>query len=220
LRRWIESLSDRAEFALVITVSFGYFIVSAVASLVLGRNEFELTTRSTIVAIAVEAALLLCVVAILRVRGKPFGRLGFRFSWGALLSAIPLFIASFFLYWFAWAFALSISPRVAQMQPPHMWASASVWLMIPSILVNSLFEESVVAGYVVSALEPNGAAFAITASTLIRFAYHVYQGPIASLSVLPMGLLFATVYWRSRNLWQLMTAHTIANLITFFLTSR
>jgi membrane protease YdiL (CAAX protease family) len=79
------------------------------------------------------------------------------------------------------------------------------------IVVNSFFEEIVVTGYVVSALAKHGAAFAISASTLLRFLYHTYQGPLGTLSILPMGLLYAAVFWRWRNLWPMLVAHSIMN---------
>lgn len=50
-------------------------------------------------------------------------------------------------------------------------------------------------------------------ATLLRFLYHLYQGPVAALSVLPLGLLFGTVFWKWRNLWPLVVAHTLANLL-------
>ena len=88
------------------------------------------------------------------------------------------------------------------------------------IAVNSVFEESAVTGYVVTQLSEQGAALAVTASGLVRFAYHLYQGPIASIAILPLGLLFAAVYWRWRNLWPLIVAHTITNLISVFQSMR
>ena len=100
-----------------------------------------------------------------------------------------------------------------------MVPAAPVALFTLMIFVNSIFEEAAVTGYVVSALEEQGVALSITASTLIRFLYHLYQGPIASLVEMPLGLLFALVYWRSRNLCPLMRAHTIVNLLSFALST-
>ena len=93
--------------------------------------------------------------------------------------------------------------------------SAPVILMLVFIVVNSIFEEALVTGYVVTALAEQGPALAITASTLLRFAYHLYQGPVASISVLPLGLMFAAVFWKWRTLWPLVMAHSLINVMAF-----
>lgn len=152
---------------------------------------------------------------ILHLRGWTFRRLGVQFSWLRLLAGIPLFFAFFILYWVGYLLVVAINPAAQHLQVVKMVPAAPAALFILFILVNSIFEEAAVAGYVISALEEQGVALAITASTLIRFLYHLYQGPIASIVVLPLGLLFGLVYWRWRNLWPLMTAHTIVNLLSF-----
>jgi membrane protease YdiL (CAAX protease family) len=68
------------------------------------------------------------------------------------------------------------------------------------------------------ALSEQGAALAITASALLRFLYHLYQGPVASLAILPLGLLFAAVFWKWRSLWPLIAAHTLANIYAFIVS--
>jgi hypothetical protein len=90
--------------------------------------------------------------------------------------------------------------------------------MLAFIVVNSIFEELAVTGYIVTALSSDGPALAITASALVRFLYHLYHGPIASLAILPLGLLFAMAFWRWRNALPLISAHTIANVISLLLS--
>ena len=58
----------------------------------------------------------------------------------------------------------------------------------------------------------SGAAFAITISTLIRFVCHLDQGPIA-INMLPLGVIFAFVFWRWRLLWPLVVAHGVIDLL-------
>jgi membrane protease YdiL (CAAX protease family) len=54
----------------------------------------------------------------------------------------------------------------------------------------------------------------------LRFAYHLYQGPLASISILPLGFVFAAMFWRWRNIWPLVVAHTIANVVSLLVTPR
>src|SRR5262249_22238370 len=133
---------------------------------------------------------------------------------------IVLFIA--WLLWY-WAIAIVVgvlAPNAANTRPFQFAVTAAPAAMIAFIVVNSFFEEIIVSGYVITALSAQGAALSITASTLLRLLYPLYQGPVASVSVLPVGLLFGAVYWRRRSVWPLIVAHTITNLISFMLARR
>jgi hypothetical protein len=207
----IRKLSPRAEFFLVTTLCFGYLIVISVAEVFMGKSEFRLTTSKLVFAIAFELIVLATTAVILRARGWTVDRIGLRFSWTAVAAGLPLFIWYMLIYWFTWLFITAVYPSARAVQGPKFTSGAPFVLVASFIVVNSVFEEVTVTGYVVTALAEQGAPLAITASALIRFAYHLYQGPIATISILPLGLLFAGVYWRWRNLWPLMVAHTIAN---------
>jgi membrane protease YdiL (CAAX protease family) len=220
VREAIRRLSPRSEFFLVLALCFGYFVVSSAIVLFLGVHQFNMTTGRVIRGVLVELALMAISAWVLHVRGWDFGRLGLRFSWPALLAGVPLFIAYIVLYWGTFLLAVRIYPDAQRIQVMKMIPAAPFSVFVIFIVINSLFEEAAVTGYVVTALSDQGAPLSITASALIRLLYHLYQGPIASISVLPLGLLFALVYWRWRNLWPLMTAHTIANLLSFAAASR
>jgi hypothetical protein len=87
-----------------------------------------------------------------------------------------------------------------------------VWLFI---VVNAVFKEMVVTSYVMTSMASRGAAVAIMASTLVRVAYHVYQGPLVWLSMIPLGFVFGSIFWRGRNAWPLIVGHAIANCVAF-----
>jgi membrane protease YdiL (CAAX protease family) len=216
----LRGLSDRAEFFLVITLSFAYFIGTSLSVLVLHVRQFELTTGREIRGMATEIAILLVVAWILRLRGWRLTRLTGRFRWAALLAGIPLFMAYYFLYAAATIAVAAVYPIQALVSSVRMVSSAPVLVMLAFILVNSVFEEALVTGYVVAALSEQGPALAITASTLLRLLYHLDQGPVASLSILPLGLLFGAVFWKWRDLWPLVSAHTLANVVALLFTMR
>jgi hypothetical protein len=44
LNEWIRKLSGRAEFVLLVSLSFAYFIATSFATLILRIREYELTT--------------------------------------------------------------------------------------------------------------------------------------------------------------------------------
>lgn len=140
-----------------------------------------------------------------------------QFSWQAAAAGIPLFILYLLVSLVAATMILLVAPDVRSVRGYTFAPYVPLYLAALLIALNALFEELVVTGFVIQSLAGKGAGVAITASTLLRFAYHLYQGPLAALSILPVGLLFATMYWRWRNLWPLMVAHTIASLVVFAL---
>jgi membrane protease YdiL (CAAX protease family) len=213
-------LSDRAEFFLVITISFAYYIASSLSVLVLNIQQFEMTTGRVLRGIATEVAILLVVTWFLRARGWRVNRITGDFRWPALLAGIPLFMAYMFLYASIVVTVGTFYPRLASITTVRFIPTAPVMVMLAFIVVNSVFEEALVTGYVVTKLSGQGAALAITASALLRLLYHLYQGPIASLAILPLGLIFAGVFWKWRTLWPLIAAHTLVNIFALLTTMR
>ena len=219
MRQFIARLTDRGEFILITTICFSYAIVSSALVLILGVRRFDLTTGRVLRGVVVELAILAIMASILWLRGWRPRRLGLRFSWGDVLVGILLFIGYVMLYWATALAALSLFPSARNIDAFSFTPKAPFLLVMLFIVINSAFEEISVTAYVVEALSDQGGALAISASTLIRFSYHLYQGPIASISILPLGLLFGAVYWRGRRLWPLIVAHTIANLLAFGLAA-
>jgi CAAX protease family protein len=171
------------------------------------------TTPRVLFGTLIEALLLTIVLAILHIRGWNPAKLGLRFSAGAALSGLVLFVWYLLFYWATWFAVVWTFPTVAREQPFKFVMSAHPAVMILFIVFNSFFEEIVATGYVITALSRDGAAVAISASTLLRFAYHLYQGPLSTISILPLGILFGIVFWKWRSLWPMLVAHTALNLM-------
>jgi uncharacterized protein len=213
MRERIRRLSARSEFFLVISLSFAYFIGTSLWVLLLRIRVLDLTTGRALRGVATEMAILVVVGWILRVRGWDLRRLMGRFTWPAVFGGIGLFVAFYVLYVLVTLAVLAVYPPAAQLSTVRFIVSAPVAVIFLFILVNSVFEELLVTGYVVAALSEQGPALAVTASALLRFLYHLYQGPVASMAVLPLGLLFGAAFWKWRTLWPLVIAHTLANIL-------
>lgn len=215
LRGRIANLSPRAEVVLVLVISFSYFVATSLVVLLSGIRSFDLTAGRVLRGIAVEVAILGGVGWILGARGRSLLALVGRFSWRSVLAGIPLAVG-YYVFYVAVVLAsiLFLGPEMQQ-YAVQMHPLAPFTLMVVFILVNSVFEETLVTGYVVSALQGKGATIAICGSAGLRVLYHLYHGPAAMLAILPLGLAFAAVYWRWRKLWPLYVAHTLANLVAF-----
>jgi membrane protease YdiL (CAAX protease family) len=92
----------------------------------------------------------------------------------------------------------------------------NIFLIIAVSIINPIFEEAIVVGYIIPVLKDRtGVLFAINISVLVRLLYHLYQGPIAAITIIPMGLIFAFVYTKWKNIWPLIIAHSIMDFIAF-----
>ena len=108
----------------------------------------------------------------------------------------------------------SIMDSGAQERYPTAAPHLSMDLVFLTSTVNGIFEEVFVAGYIITVLAPvRGMWIAINVSTGVRMLYHLYQGPLGILSIVPLGLLFGYVYARTRQLWPLIVAHVLIDII-------
>jgi membrane protease YdiL (CAAX protease family) len=93
----------------------------------------------------------------------------------------------------------------------------NLFIIVAISIINPIFEELIVVAYIITALsQRKGALFAVNVSVLIRFLYHLYQGPAAALSIIPLGLIFALVYLKWKNIWPLIIAHGIMDFIGLY----
>ncbi|WP_258078145.1 CPBP family intramembrane glutamic endopeptidase [Xanthomonas axonopodis pv. vasculorum] len=107
-------------------------------------------------------------------------------GWGELLLVVT--IAFGLSIWF------SVSALVRDAVEP-VFSDASLWgmvlyelLLLAISLINPIFEEVFVCGYVIGALESrHGRAFAVNVSVAIRTSYHLYQGPIGAINILMLA---------------------------------
>jgi uncharacterized protein len=95
------------------------------------------------------------------------------------------------------------------------------WWRIPVLILvafaNGWAEEVIVVGYLLTRLEQFQVSptKALIASSVLRGAYHLYQGFGAGLGNLAMGLVFGYTWRRTGRLWPLIVAHGIIDTVAF-----
>ncbi len=111
--------------------------------------------------------------------------------------------------------ALGLSAHV---EPAELY---DTWWRIPVLLLtafaNGWAEEIIVVAFLLTRLRQlrvNPVA-AMLASSLLRGAYHLYQGFSAGLGNVVMGLVFAYVWRRTGRLWPLVIAHGIIDSVAY-----
>lgn len=109
----------------------------------------------------------------------------------------------------------------ARLQPAYLNGARSLvagHFALPTViavsLVNPLFEELFVCGYLITAAKESGhLRFGVNASVAIRLAYHLYQGGAGVVGIVPFGLIMALWYSRTGRLWPVLVAHALTDFV-------
>ncbi len=206
-----------AEFAIIVGVAFGYFIVSSVV-IASSHDLFAKThhsSNSLFALSAIEVAIMAILLPFLWARGWTFARVGLRANWVDVLYGIGLAIAAYAAYaiiWIAFAVAAPDAARdAARVSVVTNGISPAAATITP--FINALYEELFVAGYIITALkDKQGEWTAINVSVGVRLAYHLYQGALGVIAIIPLGLIFGVWYARRGRLWPLIIAHAAIDL--------
>ncbi|GAA0531328.1 membrane protease YdiL (CAAX protease family) [Rhizomicrobium palustre] len=215
---FLRKLPFPVEFAIVLGGAFGYALVSSVLAVVhppSGPMHTELGMWRTI---GVEALQFLVIGGFLRYRGWRGAKFGLDSHWSDGAWGLGLALVSYCVFYYTFRFVALIAPGLAASaaQMGHMPGHLAPALVAAMVLFSSFFEEFFITGYVVSALkEKAGLNVAINVSVAVRLAYHLYQGVLGVVLIIPVGLMFAYWYGKTGKLWPVIVAHALLNLAAF-----
>jgi membrane protease YdiL (CAAX protease family) len=90
-------------------------------------------------------------------------------------------------------------------------------MLLFTAFANGWAEEVIVVAFLLTRLRQLrvNPVTALLASSLLRGAYHLYQGFSAGLGNVVMGLVFAYVWRRTGRLWPLIIAHGIIDSVAY-----
>jgi CAAX protease family protein len=216
MRNLLRNMPWPVEFAIVVAGAFGLSIVS---SLYLAfhppsgalHSEPEMWRM-----IGRQVVVLLILGGFLLLRGWNFERMGLQSHWMDGLHGLALAAAAYLTFIVAIIALDRFLPRLAEQAAKLevMPKVLSPWIVAAVVLINSFYEEFFVSGYVITALkERAGETVAINVSVVIRLLYHLYQGVVGVIGMIPVGLIFGYWYARTNKLWPLMVAHAAINLV-------
>lgn len=219
LHEMIRKLPARVEFLVVITWAFGLAIFASILSIGMSPEDARgLYDNSGLIGdLVFELVQSLFLIWFLRIRGWTLEKLGLNVTLRGTLLGVGLLAFTYGLWIGVQYLAGWIMPaemQAAQARYPTASPDLSMSLVFLASVVNGIFEEVFVAGYVITAVGPvRGMWTAINVSTGIRLLYHLYQGPLGVLSIVPMGLVFGYAYARTRLLWALIFAHIVMDIL-------
>lgn len=101
-------------------------------------------------------------------------------------------------------------------QPIDLRLEASLMSCFLVIIVNSIYEEVLLLGYLFKRLEKFHPLIVILISMMIRESYHLYQGWYRLPMGISLGLVYGWYYYKYKKLWPPIMAHGITNALSFF----
>jgi membrane protease YdiL (CAAX protease family) len=208
------------EFWLVLITAFGLpmYISFAIAfeHAAHPRARLVISDRERLITSALELAVLGFVFWIGRVRGWSIRQLGFHPNWRQTIMGILLFFAVIIILLGVAAGIFMFVPRSLLSHGPSVAVGLSYVGILATGIINPVFEEVFLCGYIIQKLAEKGAGEAIGFSVLLRFLCHVHLG-VASLGPLVAGLVFGYLFWRYRQLWPLVVAHSLVDFLALLL---
>jgi membrane protease YdiL (CAAX protease family) len=153
-------------------------------------------------------------------QGRRLQNIGFEFRWTDLPKALGLVMAAFaamvaMIVTVRHAYFL-ITLRSLQEGPRSGFSGASIWLIVPFLILNAFFEEMLVRGYLMTELIDlrKSVVFAAVISLAVQTSYHLYYG-VYGAAMVGCGLaVFAIYYARSRRLMPVIFAHMLWDFTT------
>ena len=209
-----DSTRGVGEAAVLVALSFGWFILLSVSAVFngvpvsAGFSDAALTGM-----VLTELACGTMALLFLHYRTYPVRGLLPSPNWRSSLEGVVLCAAALLACTLV---DMLIPSDQDAMQPiaqimANSRPSPGVVLIIS--LVNGLYEETFLLGYLQRAFASAGASFAIGLSVLVRLLYHLYQGPNGAVSVVVFGVVLGYVYWRTGRLWPAIVAHALADML-------
>ncbi len=187
-----------------------------------------LTDRHLLDTLATECGILGLLFVFLHVRGWRAADFQIKPGWiasaqGLLLVPVMVLANSLtVLAGFVVLFLLQGSgggfPSFIVDNSPHLvlhGIHVSWWSIVAALVFNAFFEEITTMGYTFNQLAAKrGPAFALVVVVLLRTSCHTYQGVVHALGIGAVFFATGLVYCWTRNLWPLILAHIIVDLLS------
>lgn len=194
--------------------AFGLFILSSIDSAFAPGPPAAISDDGLIGLVSYEVTVMAVLGIFLALRGWRPADLGMTATFRDIGIGCLVAAASYGAYVAAWTIARPFLPTQVDMEiSPDLSAATVVMLS----LVNGIFEEVFVCGYLINSLKKERSlVFAINVSVAVRLAYHLYQGPLSVVSIVPMGLIFGYWFARTGRLWPLVVAHALMDFLALW----
>lgn len=222
MKQLILHLSPVAEIAVVLTLTLGLFVYGGISQYLNppAATDPYFTNASLIGLVIFEIFLFALVAPVLRLRGWTLPAIGLSPTARQTLAGFLLAPLGLLIFALVDAIGPGSAPNATTDAAMIPSANLAFGTILGVSLINAIYEEVFVTGYLIEAVsERSSVIYAVAGSALLRASYHLYQGPVAAISIGLLGLAFALLYVRGRVLWPIIVAHTILDVIAFLATA-
>ena len=194
--------------------AFGLFMLSSVTAAFAPEPPAAVSDDGLLGLVVYEVFILMALGAFLAMRGWRMADFGMTPTFKDTGIGYLLAAACYAAYIAAWTIVSLYVPADTDLQVSADLRASTVVMLS---LVNPVFEELFVCGYLINALKKRrSVVFAINVSVAVRLAYHLYQGPLAVLHIVPMGLIFGYWFARTGRLWPLVVGHALLDFLALW----
>lgn len=202
----------RVDLAVVATICFGLFVVTSLSSVNQGLPTYNITDDELGATMLLEVAMAAFALGYLRLRGQPLGELFPSPTLRGTLTGAGLYAVIYVLFAAVHSLlALGIPALREAANPVQVDASAA--MIIVMSLVNGLYEEVFLLGFLQRHLARVESHFAVGAVLLLRLSYHLYQGLPGTAFAIVFGGVLGYYYLRTGKLWPVVAAHVVADIL-------
>jgi uncharacterized protein len=191
----------------------GYFIIGSLLSAITYKPGAPLFSGADFSRLLVDELIILVVLTtFLRVRGWTLERIGLGPNLTETLTGLGLALIIDLVNRVVWLVAAVTAGQALEAERNVEFVDGAIEpaILIAASIVNPIFEEVFVCGYLVTALKDRAGPWtAINISVGIRLLYHLYQGIIGVIFIVPFGLILTYWYARQGRLWPLIVAHVV-----------
>jgi uncharacterized protein len=209
---------------LVLLATVGVFIVSSALRLLLqgeGRLtglQIRLTNGDLVSGILYQTVVLAVLVWFLKRRGWRLEHLTRPFAPRDMGRAVALWAMALLTAYATLAIVFWLAPaQTGTVLKTTFEGDLNGVLIGVYSLVNPLFEELVLLGFVSTAFRSSPVWQVFLLSLALRAAAHTYQGVFAALTVIPVGVIFTWYYLRTGRLWPVVLAHSMQDALALSL---
>ena len=209
LRKYLKLLTPTDEFIIVVVAALGVTLFVNFYVILFAERGVPVITEAGLRTLLIDEPVILLIVAtFLWARDWTFETIGLLPSLKETLFGVGLALVIAFVGMAVWfVIALVGLPRPAA---PEVAAGPFNQITILAVsMLNPIFEESVLCGYIVTALKRRSTAqMAVAVSVALRALCHLYQG-FGLVFIVIFGVVLAWWYARHGRLWPLIIAHVM-----------
>lgn len=180
LNKWVQRASPKFEFLIVILIAFGYFVIGSLFSLFFRPENVLITDRDLTFLLLYEPIVFFILGWFLTQRGWTLTKLGLTPSWKSTLIGVCLVPTGYAVYALVWILLALLLPEVQAVSYRESLSGTDIsfWQIILVSVVNPIFENVFVCGYIIQFLKnSNSLWIALIASTAIRTLCSLSRSP-------------------------------------------